>query len=306
MTVPLALLGYAAAVATLAPWLLGGQWLLRSPRMAVALWHTACASVLLAVVLAGIACVATPGLVQMCLAALTGGTGAPGAVAAIAGLAVPVLVFGRLGTATTRLIGAHRAERRLHLELLGLLGRHDPDLGATVLPATAAAAYCVPGADRIVLTSGAIAMLDDSGLRAVLAHERAHLQGRHHVLLAWATILERAFTGIPLFRRAQRQTAALVELLADDRARGHVSGESLALAIADLGRATTPSPGLAASGGSVLSRVQRLLDPPTPLPTATRIGGACTALTMVTLPMLVAVVPAVFAAGLAVCPLVLG
>ena len=41
------------------------------------------------------------------------------------------------------------------------------------------AAYCVPGRPAtIVLTSGALAVLDPAQLTAVLAHERAHLAGR--------------------------------------------------------------------------------------------------------------------------------
>jgi len=306
MTVTLALLGYAVVIAVLAPRLLDGRWLRRSPRLAVTLWHTTGVSVLLAVVLAGIFCVATPGLVQMCLAALTGRTGAAGAAAAGAGLVAPALVLGRLARVMTRLVRTQRIERLRHRELLALCGRHDPRLGATVLPSAAAAVYCVPGTDRIVLTRGAIGRLDGAELRAVLAHERAHLEGRHHLLLVWAAVLERAFPAVPLFLRGRQQTAELVELLADDRARRHVSGESLALAIAALAPGAAQAPGLAASGGSVFARVQRLIDPPVPLPVATRLGGAGAAACLLVAPVLVAVVPAVFAAGLAMCPVMFG
>jgi Zn-dependent protease with chaperone function len=45
--------------------------------------------------------------------------------------------------------------------------------------------YCVPGRlPTIVVTTGALAVLEPEQLAAVLAHERAHLAGRHHLLLA--------------------------------------------------------------------------------------------------------------------------
>lgn len=308
MTAAILLFGYAAAVAVLAPRLLGGQWQHRSPRLSLMLWHAAGTSVLVAVVLAGISCVATPGLMEACLAALIGRGDATGAVTVGLGFVVPVLLLARLAVVMVRLLRAQREDRSKHLDLLGLLGRHDPVLGITVVVAAAPAAYCVPGTDRVVLTDSALRALEPSELKAVLAHERAHLVGRHHLLVTWAAALAMAFQGVPVFHCLRRATLDLVEILADDRASRVGPAESLATAIASLGgtRPVGLSLGLAAAGGSVLARIERLLDPPKPLPVGTRIGGAGAALTMMALPALMAALPAGLVVGLAACPFMFG
>jgi beta-lactamase regulating signal transducer with metallopeptidase domain len=223
--------------------------------------------------------------------------------AAIAAVLVPAALIGRIALVLGRVLTRHRADRDRQLKLVCLLGRHDHRLGATIIPADVPAAYCVPGARQIVLTKGAMAVLGEPELRAVLAHERAHLAGRHHLLVAWADALRRAFPGVPLFGAIQRSTAHLVELLADDRTVRRESGESLASAIAALGCTQAPVAGLAATGGSALSRVERLLAPPAPLPIATRVGGAGAVVSLVALPILPVFV---LAAGIVACPHFIG
>ncbi|MGI8448167.1 MAG: M48 family metalloprotease [Streptosporangiaceae bacterium] len=63
------------------------------------------------------------------------------------------------------------------------------------------AVYCVPARRRIVFTTGALRRLDSPQLDAVLAHERAHLAGRRHLVIILATSLRGA-------RRAHRLTLA--------------------------------------------------------------------------------------------------
>lgn len=306
MTLAVVLFGYAVLVAALAPRMLNRAWALRSPRLAIVLWQAAAASVLAGLVLAGISCVTAPGLVEACLAALTGSTGAAGVVTVAAGLLVPGLLFGRLAVVAVRHTRAGRADRRRHLELLGMLGRRDSHLGVTVIPGAEAAAYCVPGTGAVVLSRGALDLLEPAELRAILAHERAHLTGRHHLLIAWASILAQAIPAAPVFRGILPATLKLVELLADDRAVRRGTRADLAAAIAAFTGGAAPTVGLAASGGQVLARVHRLLDPPPPLPLAARLGGASAAASLLAVPVLLAVIPAAVAAGLAACPLLLG
>ena len=75
---------------------------------------------------------------------------------------------------------------RAHAEAACITGhRVEGGNAAFGLDATRPAVYCVPGRPpTIVLTTGALAVLDTEQLTAVLAHERAHLAGRHHLLLA--------------------------------------------------------------------------------------------------------------------------
>jgi hypothetical protein len=304
MTITVALFAYAVAIAGLAPRMLAGRWTHRSPRLTLVLWHTAGGSVLLAVVLAAITCVAQPGRLAACLEALIGSSAAAGVLAVVAGLLLPLLLLARLAFVMTTVTRAQQAQRRRHVQLLGLVGRHDPVLGATIVSAARAGAYCVPGTDRVVLTDTALARLDQSGLRAVLAHERAHLAGRHHLIVTWANVVATAFPGVPVFQGMRQATINLVELVADDRAVRCESGESLAAAIAQLGN-QGPALSLAAGGGRVLARVERLLDPPPRLPVATRVGGAGVAVSVLAVPVLLAGLPGVVAA-LAACPLLFG
>ena len=81
------------------------------------------------------------------------------------------------------------------------------------------AAYCVAGRPAaIVVTSGALAVLDPPQLGAVLAHESAHLAHGHHTLATVTRGLAAAFPGIPLFTRGAAEVARLAEMAADDTA----------------------------------------------------------------------------------------
>lgn len=86
----------------------------------------------------------------------------------------------------------HGSRRRAseHAQAARITGRRFPAAGipalssAVVLDSAQPAVYCVPGRPAtIVLTTGALAVLDEPQLLAVLAHERAHLAGRHHLLV---------------------------------------------------------------------------------------------------------------------------
>jgi len=285
-TIATVLFGYAAVLAAVSPRFLTSPWLARSPRLALALWHSCAVSVLLASILATVACYADDGLLRGWVTAIDGSSGVPGIFAAAVAVLVPTVLIGRVTLTVWQVLARHRVERDRHLKLVCLLGRHDHRLGVDVIPADVPAAYCVPGSKQIVLTKGAIAILSDNELRAVLAHERAHLAGRHHLLVAWADALQKAFPRVRLFNAMQQSTAHLVELLADDQTLRRASAESLASAIAALGCARTPTIALAATGGSVLTRVERLLAPPAPLPVATRLGAAGAAISLVALPIL--------------------
>ena len=77
-------------------------------------------------------------------------------------------------------------------------------------------AFAVPGRPgRILVTRGLLAMLDGDERRVVLAHERAHLHGRHHWLRS-ATELCAAVN--PLLIPVREAVAFLVERCADEHA----------------------------------------------------------------------------------------
>jgi Zn-dependent protease with chaperone function len=147
---------------------------------------------------------------------------------------------------------------------------------AVVLDDPRPAAYCVAGRPAaIVLTSGALEVLDPPQLSAVLAHERAHLAHADHLLATLTQGLAAAFPGVPLFTRGAAEVARLAEMSADDtaaRASGRPALVAALLAIAtgaaisSTGIPSTGVPGgaLAAAAHAVPARVERLLCPPTP------------------------------------------
>jgi Zn-dependent protease with chaperone function len=88
------------------------------------------------------------------------------------------------------LAGAGR--RAFHDDVLAMIARPGPT-GVRVIDDEHPAVYCLPGRRRIVLSTGAVCCLYGRHLEAVLAHERAHLSGRHHLLLTFASALRDAF-----------------------------------------------------------------------------------------------------------------
>jgi Zn-dependent protease with chaperone function len=181
----------------------------------------------------------------------------------------------------------HRVQRaqrrtRAHAQAALLAGHALPgDAGTVVLDDPRPAAYCVAGRPpAIVITSSALAVLDKPQLVAVLAHEHAHLNGRHHLLATVTRGMTAALPGVPLFTRGAAEVARLAEMAADDAAtrsagRRPLVTALLAIAIGtpvpatDLagsspGLGATSAPGLAAAAYAVPDRVERLLNPPGP------------------------------------------
>lgn len=157
---------------------------------------------------------------------------------------------------------------RAHAEAARITG-HPAGNGnpAFVLDVARPAVYCVPGRPPvIVLTTGALAVLDPQQLTAVLAHERAHLTGRHHLLIALTRSLAVVASAVPLFARGASEVAKLAEMTADDIAARRRGRDTLlaALLAMSAGAALAQAPGrwLAATGGAVTVRVRRLAQPP--------------------------------------------
>ncbi|MDA2807027.1 M56 family metallopeptidase [Nocardiopsis suaedae] len=158
--------------------------------------------------------------------------------------------------------------RRRHRALLHLVGRDDPGVpGARILDHPAAAAYCLPGVLRseVVISAGALEVLDSEELAAVIAHEHAHLRQRHDLVLLPFSSLKRAFPRLGTMREYYRTVSLLIEMCADDQARRERSARELATALMRFGErgATAPAGALAATADhtDVLARVRRLLQP---------------------------------------------
>jgi Zn-dependent protease with chaperone function len=227
------LFGYAALMATGGAWLLReSTWPTQAPRLGIAVWHALVASVLLSVLLGSVALsvrlhfVSTDlaDLFHICVQNLRTAYATPGdAVTTTVALAALVLVPTRASWGIATALRHSARERLRHLRILNLVARRDPVLDVLVLEHPTAAAFCLPGRNQtIVITSTALAVLTEDEFHAVLAHERAHLRGRHHLLLAVSNGLVRAFPGITFFGWSHQQVRRLVELAADDRTSGAI------------------------------------------------------------------------------------
>ena len=213
-----------------------------------------------------------------------------------AGIILLLLLCWLLVAASVAVLRGRQRQRAL----LSLLAHCDPKVpGALVVDHPAAAAYCLPGLrSAIVISSGALDLLDQAELAAVLAHERAHLRERHDLVLLPFTALLRAFRWSGVVREAHRAVALLVEMHADDRALRHRPARELATALLRVGAAggsRAPVGALAASGPGidcdVAARVTRLLRPSPGLPTAALVLVCATASLAVAIPLAVLVLP---------------
>lgn len=314
MTAPVVLILLAVVLAVPAPMVLKrSTWFEQSPRLGVAAWQALSISLVSTVVLAGLA-LAVPTipwttdlaqLVRACAMALLELYSTPGgAVVSTTGAIAALAVLARVGYSLARgLTNAARSRRRQLDALVMIASRHD-HLDALVIEHAAPAAYCLPGRNgQIVLTSAALSALDRSQLDAVLAHERAHLRGRHHLILAAADALLHAFPGVPAFREARDALGRLVEMLADDDAAASSDRLTVATALVRLAeRGMTPAAALGAGGESALGRVRRLLAPARPLGTGRTVVATLATGALLALPMFFAIVPAAAAGTMPPCP----
>jgi Zn-dependent protease with chaperone function len=167
-----ALVAIAVALAWPVPRLMAGFTAFRrAPRSALVVWQaTAVAAVLAALFVA-------PAALPLILedeGSAFDHLGLVSVAGAISGLMLArLLIVGhKVGTNL-------RTVRRRHRDLVDVLAVHgDPNV--RVLEHPTPTAYCLPGSKRrVVLTQGTIDTLPGQELDAVLAHERAHLTGRH-------------------------------------------------------------------------------------------------------------------------------
>lgn len=172
---------------------------------------------------------------------------APVGVAAIIGL-------------TWAVVGAGRTVARHRAATAGLA----PVAGLRVLPYPEPIVYAVPGrAGHVVVSQGALELLDRDERAAVLAHEQAHLDRHHH---RFVRIGEVAAGAVPPLRPMARRLRFATERWADEESARAVGDRAVvASAIIKIALARTPpvpSSALAMSQSGVPDRVEALLAGP--------------------------------------------
>ena len=133
-------------------------------------------------------------------------------VAGLAGLGLAVVARTVAGAVREVL-----ASQRLHRRLLGHQRRELDDV--LVIADERPRAFCAGLLKpRVYISTGALALLDELALRAVLAHERHHARRRDPLRLATSRVIAGALFCVPGIRDLVRRQCSLVELGADESA----------------------------------------------------------------------------------------
>ncbi len=205
------------------------------------------------------------------------------------------------------------ASRRRHRDMVRLLstpvdGSPGADLGkhtglgdqlddAHVIEHDAPLAYCLPGrtssSSVTVLSRGLLNQLSGEELAAVVAHERTHLQQRHHLLTMAFDAWYRALPWLPTTRYGREAVLELTEMLADDGALQKHSREDLLRSLALSSPEEAPEDAELGQHTSALItgvRLKRLISPPEPLgrPAVSGVVASAAALLLVPTGLLLA------------------
>lgn len=271
MTAAVYLLAYGALVTWLAPPLLAR--LTRrglNPQLGVAAWLTAIVGVLVAwavaislIVVNGLRGLPDSPVLVVCLELLgipeqVATPGLPGLLLVIAaGVVLTAAVSLKVG----RAVRGSRDRSHDHAHAARLVGLPTDRPDVILLDAERPAAYCVIGRPHaIVVTTAAVQRLTASQLNAVLAHEDAHIAGRHHQVLMFLRALAATLPRLPLFPRGAAAVGELLEMCADDTAARRHGSRALVAGMLELAGPVQPA-GLAVGASAIAVRANRLLVP---------------------------------------------
>ncbi|GGW12880.1 hypothetical protein GCM10018980_06360 [Streptomyces capoamus] len=246
---------------------------------AVALWTvTGCAVLLAGCSLAALAVFLLIGLLRLPPFAALGELVHPLHTAS-AVLVVPAAVAsaGALAGSGWTLVRSALRQGRAYRSARAQAARRPPAGDLCVVDSPRPDAYALPGRPhRVVVTTAMLRSLDGPEREALLAHERAHNAGGHHIALAAAELVAHCH---PALRGVRATIRLAAERAADEAAAASVGDRRLtarAIARAALAgqAARSVRPGFApgAATGPVPQRVEALLA--APRPPRPRAGGA--------------------------------
>ena len=206
-------------------------WLLTATTVALAAFSTAALALMAASALARVPVLAALG--DYSQPVLRRGDPVP----ALAGMAAALLLTGAAVTVAVVIRARARALAESYRRAASMAqgGR------VVVVPGRSIEAYALPGSPgRIVVSGGLLDVLDDRGRAALLAHEHAHLTGRHHL---FTTVARLAAAANPLLLPVARAVEYTVERWADERA-ATITGDRrlVASTIGQVALLATPRP----------------------------------------------------------------
>jgi Zn-dependent protease with chaperone function len=247
-----------------------------APRLAVAAWLTAMAATIaawgMAIILLFLSGVSTghdASAMRLCLRII----GVARQLDVPGRRPVTFLVVSAAAIGTAMIVGrVVRAARRLHANSLEhardirIVGTATDTPGVVLVDAAEPSAYCVAGRpDAIVVTTAALNTLTRAELGAVLAHERAHLNGRHHHILTVVRAFASSVPRLPLFADGLPAVSRALEMCADDAAaRRHGAGALLSGLIKLAGRPAMATQRMGAADSALVARALRLAAPAHP------------------------------------------
>lgn len=116
----------------------------------------------------------------------------------------------------------------------------------------------------VIVSEALCASLENNELIAVLEHEKAHVEGGHHRIMAIVDTFVRPLSFIPLFAEVAASIPLYLEIAADDRARQVAGTPALASALLKIGQPTSLSDhlgGLHALNIAGPDRIRQLVSP---------------------------------------------
>lgn len=253
MIVALTLLLAAIIVAITAPTLLATLSRYASPSLALTAWIASIAGVFFLVgsavtVLLWPDHAPAEGLVELairCLGSLQHAA-QPWIGESVAGASVvlAMLATARLARLARRQLHARSKVRDYHRDVIAVVARTDSGPEPIMwLDHPMPLAYSIDGhPGYVVATEGLLAHLNADEQRAVIAHERAHLRGRHHRIVNICEILAKAFPFVPLFAAAPPAVRVLVEVAADRSAARVTSADTVRSALSTVSQADSSRP----------------------------------------------------------------
>ncbi|WP_166979629.1 M56 family metallopeptidase [Paramicrobacterium fandaimingii] len=234
MLLSAALLAAALVLIVVTPTVLkAGPWAVHHPRTALLMWFSACA-LGCASALASIGAAVVGGL--MAGDASDGATAIALTVASWLGLGIVGAASALIVTTTEPIVHESRVRLRDVVPASGSVDERR-DLTLAHIASNDVVACSLPGRDpAIIIPSRLETALTRPQLQAVLAHEYAHLRGRHHLLKSVVRINAACLPPrLRAGRDFERATTLLLELIADDSAAKQAGPVHLANALAAIG-----------------------------------------------------------------------
>lgn len=168
-----------------------------------------------------------------------------------------------------------RLQRARHVEVEAWIGIHEERVAfdLVMLPTDELVAFGAhrPDPPQIVISDGIRAVLTVDELEAVVEHERAHLDLRHHRHLRALALVDDAFGWIPFVRESTRQARNAIERWADEACSADpATRAALARALVTVAASDRPINAPTGDGRGVLDRTACLRHPPGPPPLTVR------------------------------------